>query len=530
MLDRVLPAFVVFILFTPIAAQAPNNRDLSARLREEVKARSQIMPTLHVLTDLYGPRLTGSPNAKGAAEWAVKTMGEWGLENGHLEPWEFGHDGWLNERVSAHVIAPISDQLTVEVLAWTPGTNGTVVAAVVQLTPPSRPTLAELTAYLDSMAGNVRDKIVFAGSHTSVPVDLDPPAGRHEESRLQRRYDPAASSADRSQRTAPPQRRGDLSSGESRRLSGGEVSRRIDEFLVANGARLRVNDAGRALGQIVAFNNTSYDLSKTVPTVVMRNEDYGRIARLVADRIAVQLELSIVNRTYPEGRTAYNAIAEIPGTDKRHEIVMLGGHLDSWHAATGATDNAIGCAVVMEVARLLKTLGVSPRRTIRIALWSGEEQGLLGSRAYVREHFGSAEDPKPEYARLSAYLNLDNGTGRVRGATVFGPPAAATVVGRALAAFKDLGVVGAGSTERRVSSTDTATFNAVGLPSINFDQDPIQYESATHHTNLDTYERVIEDDVRASSIVIAAAVYELAMREQLLPRFDRATIPADSPR
>jgi Zn-dependent M28 family amino/carboxypeptidase len=245
----------------------------------------------------------------------------------------------------------------------------------------------------------------------------------------------------------------------------------------------------------------------------------------------VELEFAIVNTVYPEGRTAYNAIAEIEGTDKQAEVVMLGGHLDSWQSATGATDNAVGCATIMEAARLLKAIGVRPRRTIRVALWSGEEQGLLGSQAYVKEHFGSFEDPKTAYGSLSAYLNLDNGTGRVRGATVFGPAAAAAVVRRALAPFADLGVVGAAAIDRRaLGSTDSTSFNAAGLPGINFDQDPIQYESHTHHTNLDTYERVVEDDVKAAAIVIAGVLYDLAMRDELVPRFDKKTMPTMSRR
>ena len=209
---------------------------------------------------------------------------------------------------------------------------------------------------------------------------------------------------------------------------------------------MRVNDAGREHGQIIAFNNRTYDLTKAVPTVVMRNEDYGRIARILADGTPVELEFNIVNRIYPEGRTAYNTIAEIPGTDKKDEVVMLGGHLDSWHSATGATDNAIGCAIMMEAARILLKLGVQPRRTIRVALWSGEEEGLLGSQAYVKEHFGSFEEPKPEYAKLVAYLNIDSGTGQLRGASVFGPPAAAATLREILAPFDDLGVFGAAAT------------------------------------------------------------------------------------
>ena len=209
-----------------------------------------------------------------------------------------------------------------------------------------------------------------------------------------------------------------------------QIQEQLNQFLVANGALVRINDAGRDHGQIRAFDNATRDTSKAPPTVVMRNEDYGRISRLLADKRQVELEFEIVNRSYPEGRTSYNAIAEIPGSDKADEVVMLGGHLDSWHAATGATDNAIGCSVMMEAVRILSAIGARPRRTIRVALWSGEEQGLLGSRAYVRQHFGTFEDQKPEYAKLSAYINMDSGTGRVRGLTAFGPAATANRAAR----------------------------------------------------------------------------------------------------
>ena len=258
----------------------------------------------------------------------------------------------------------------------------------------------------------------------------------------------------------------------------------------------------------------------------MRNEDYGRISRILADGTPVELEFDIVNKVYAEGRTAFNTIAEISGTDKEDEIVMLGGHLDSWHSATGATDNAIGCATMMEAARILKALGVAPRRTIRVALWSGEEEGLLGSQAYVNEHFGSFESQKPEYATLVAYLNIDSGTGRARGAGVFGPASAATVVRQALAPFQDLGVAGAAATtSRNLGGTDSTSFNNAGLPGIGFGQDPIEYNTHTHHTNLDTYERVIEDDVKASAIAIAATLYQLAMRDDMLPRLPAAQMP-----
>jgi Zn-dependent M28 family amino/carboxypeptidase len=259
----------------------------------------------------------------------------------------------------------------------------------------------------------------------------------------------------------------------------------------------------------------------------MSNEDFGRISRILADGTEVVLEFNIVNRIYPEGAVSYNAIGEIRGSDKAVEVIMLGGHLDSWHAATGATDNAIGCAIMMEAARILKALDVKPRRTIRVALWSGEEQGLLGSQAYVKKHFGSFEDKKPGYEKFGGYFNIDSGTGRVRGVSVFGPPEAGNIMREILAPFKDDGVVGAVPTRsRRLGGSDNTSFNQAGLPGIGMGQDPIEYNSNTWHTNLDTYERILVDDVRKNAMIVAWSVYQLAMRDELLPRLPAAEMPA----
>ena len=506
-------------LFAPLAAQEKATADINAKIRQEEASRSQIMRVLHMLTDVYGPRVTGSPSLKAAGEWTIKEMTGWGLTNGHLEPWDFGHSGWVNERFSAHIVSPVKDQLTCEVVAWTPGTEGPVTAAAYQMTLPNKPTQTEFTTYLSTQMDNVKGKIVLVGAPAIVPVNFDPPPKRRPDDQARSQYDPANPNAGQFGRgrganaPAPP-------------ISANEMSRQIDEFLVKSGARLRVNDAGREHGQIIAFNNRTYDLSRALPTVVMRNEDYGRIARILADGTSVELEFNIVNTVYPEGRTAYNVVAEIPGSDKRNEVVMIGGHLDSWQSATGATDNAVGCATMMEAARILKAIGVQPRRTIRVALWSGEEQGILGSQAYVKQHFGSFEDPKPEFASLVAYLNIDSGTGRARGASVFGPPAAADIVREALAPFKDLGVVGAVATRSRVvAGTDSTAFNNAGLPGVGFGQDPIEYNTHTHHTNLDNYERVIESDVKDSAISIAAVLYRLAMQDEMLPRFAPGEMP-----
>jgi carboxypeptidase Q len=527
MAKRALLYVLALLAVAPLTAQERLNADINAKIRQEEASHSQIMRTLHMLTDVYGPRVTGSPSHKAAAEWALKQMASWGLTNGHLEPWDFGHPGWVNERLSAHIIAPVKDQLTCEVVAWTPGTNGPVTARAYQLILPEHPTADQLTAFLRGMTDKVKGQIVLVGKSVAAPVNLNPPAKRRSDEDVRAQYDPNNPDGGRGRGRG----RGNAGDTPPGTLSTNEINRRVDEFLVANGARVRVNDGGREHGQIIAFNNRTFDVTKAVPTVVMRNEDYGRIARILADGTPVELEFNIDNKVYPEGRTSYNTIAEIPGSDKKDEVVMLGGHLDSWHSATGATDNAIGCAIMMEAARILKAIGVQPRRTIRVALWSGEEQGLLGSQAYVREHFGSFENPKPEYATLDAYLNIDSGTGHPRGAGVFGPPAAAAILRQTLAPFADLGVVGASATRSRmVGGTDSTSFNNAGLPGIGFGQDPIEYNTHTHHTNLDNYERIIESDVKDAAVVIAATLYQLAMRDEMVPRFALSDMPPPVPR
>ncbi|HEY9232611.1 MAG TPA: M28 family peptidase, partial [Blastocatellia bacterium] len=318
----------------PALAQEPV--DVNAQIRKEAAEHSQIMRTLHFLTDLYGPRLTGSPNHKAAAEWAAKQLTLWGLSNAHLEAWDFGHPGWLNERLTAHLIAPVKDALVCEVLAWTPSTNGTVAAQAYQMILPEKPTQDELTAYLNTQKDKVKGRVVLAGKHQFVKVTIDPAPRRLDDKAARERYAPDNPNAGQPQRPQPPP-------PDPTKLTGRQIDEQLDRFLIDSGALIRVNDAGMDHGEVRAFNNRTFDVTKALPTVVMRNEDYGRITRLLADGMPVELEFNIVNHVYPEGKTSYNVIAELPGTDKRDEVVMLGGHLDSWHAATGATDNAIGC-------------------------------------------------------------------------------------------------------------------------------------------------------------------------------------------
>jgi len=520
---------------TPAAQQGEQNRatrpaerideDVIWKIRREATDNSQIMRTLHVLTDVHGPRLTGSPNLRKAQDWLVQRATAAGLENAHLEEWDFGHPGWLNEKTAVHVVSPVKDSLVVEALAWTPGTNGTTTASTVIVTPPERPTQADADRFFNHLRGNLKGRAVLVGQPGSVAVSIDPPAKRRDDNDARAQFSPnpppspfggpaaAPAAAPADPKLAP--------------LTADQFQDQLNQFLKDQGAALRVNDAGREHGQIRAFNNRNFDVTKAVPTVVMRNEDYGRIARLMASGNPVELEATIVSRDYPDGKTQHNVIAEIPGTDKAQEVVMLGGHLDSWHAATGATDNAIGVSTMFEAIRILQAIGVKPRRTIRLALWSGEEQGLRGSVAYVAQHFGTFETPKPEYANFAGYFNIDSGTGKARGMTVFGPPAAADVLRPIIAPFEGHGVMGANATRSRArGGSDHTSFNEIGLPGISVGQDPIEYGTHTWHTNLDTYERIIESDAQMSAMAIATAVYHLAMRDDKLPRFAKDQMPA----
>jgi hypothetical protein len=550
----------------PMSAPAPEIPEVYAQIRAEETNNSRIMWIIHEVADVYGPRVTGTPNLKAADDWAVRTMASWGLVNTHLEPWTFQPEsaatpvpGWENVDLEAEAVSPFHGQLMVEPLAWTPSTKGVVSAQVVLIDPPGmapprgggfnffggpppppepkwaappmplaakppdpkQPTQAELDAYLNSVKDKVHGAIVFVGKHVQVAEEMNPAPMRRSEDDWKSRFDA---------KNPRPFRFPEQPKLPEGQLTRQEVSRQVDQFLVDNGALVRVNDAGRAHGVIVAQQNATYDWTRAVPTLVMRNEDYGRISRIMEDGTSVKLKVNIQNKEYPDGTTVYNAIGEIPGSDKKDEVVMLGGHFDSWHDATGATDNGIGASMMLEAVRILTALHVKPRRTIRIALWSGEEEGLLGSLAYVQQHFGSFENRKPEFATLDAYFNIDSGTGKPRGASVFGPPGAADMVRDAMMPFAEWGFMGViPSDSRRTGGTDNTSFSNAGLPGIGLAQDAFDYGSFTHHTNLDTYERIYEEDVREGAVEIASAVYAVAMADQMLPRFKDSDMPKPAP-
>jgi hypothetical protein len=532
--------FLAFIALNALAFQSAvfaQSADVYTAIRKEGMENSKILNTMHYFTDLYGPRLTGSPNHANAAKWAADEMKRWGFDYTGLEEWDFGHPGWVNDRNYGMMLSPVADALTFEVLAWTPSTKKKVTADAVNIVIPQfpaaenprvmqNPTQAELTAWFDKIRDSIKGKIVLVGQQTFIDQSTAQTAKRIADDVIKCRMDPTKTPAD----CGPA---GSFGGGGPQRvtpranaLTALQVREQLDKFLVDNRVLVRINESQLDRGLVRAFNNQTFDIKKVVPTVVMRTEDFGRINRLLAHGTPVKLEFELKSHVVPEGKTSYNVVGEIWGTDKKDEVIMLGGHLDSWHSATGATDNAIGCATMMEAARILKAIGVKPRRTIRVACWGGEEQGLLGSQAYVKKHFGSFENPTPEFNKFNGYFNIDSGTGRARGLSVFGPPEAATVLRDALAQFSDLGFAGVQPARgRNLGGTDSTSFNQAGLPGIGASQDPIEYFAGTWHTNIDTYERIIESDVKASAIIFAAAVYTLAMRDEMLPRFSASQMP-----
>ena len=455
MLQRLFVPIVCVAVVAGVSAQAPDPIDAAsyAQIRTEGMERSKIMWIEHYLADVYGPRPIGSPNHKAAAEWAVKTMTSWGMVNAHLEPFTWRGVGWLPGRATGFITSPVKANLKFEAVPWSPSTSGTVSGEVVSIAPPEAPTDADLTAYLAGIAPRVKGHIVMAGAPPAVAVNFNEPMKRIPDEQARARYAPGDAAAGRGRGGRGGRGRGAATPVPEGHLSPQQVNQRVAQFLRDNPPSLRLvaQGGGRIPGVIVAQNGAGQiydDTTPQSPAVILRNDDYGRIFRIIADGTPVSVEFNVQNQFFPEGKTSYVTVGEIPGTDKADEVVMLGGHLDSWTSATGATDNAIGCAIMMEAARIIEATGLKPRRTIRVALWSGEEEGLLGSFDYVKRHFGSAESPLPDYAKIDAYWNIDDGTGLVRGASVFGPPEAAAVVAQYLKPFEPWGVYGANPVER----------------------------------------------------------------------------------
>ncbi|HEY7113281.1 MAG TPA: M20/M25/M40 family metallo-hydrolase [Thermoanaerobaculia bacterium] len=502
-------------------AQAPERIDLDVltRIRDEGFRHSEVMMLASELMDGVGPRLTGSPNMKMADDWAVSKYSAWGLANAHLEPWgPFGR-GWEYEASSVRLLAPDHAELLALPEAWAPGTAGAVRANAFRVT-------AESKEDLDKYKGKLAGKIVFFGELPEIKTHDKGESARYDDKELAELFEyeiPGRPS--RFDREAYRKRR--------------ELQRAAGKFFAQEKALALVTPSRRenALAVQAAGEGWKTDVAATLPTLVMSAEHFGRIARLLDREIAVELELDVRARFTEGGTTQWNAVAEIPGSDKKGEVVMLGAHLDSWHAGTGATDNGAGSVVMMEAMRILKSLNTAPRRTIRIALWSGEEQGLFGSEAYVADHFATrppVTDPeqlklpdflrkktwpittKPEHAKLAAYFNVDNGTGKIRGIYTEENAAVVPIFESWIVPLRDLGV--STVTMRDTGGTDHESFDGVGLPGFQFIQDEIEYETRTHHTNLDTYERLQREDLMQAAVVVASFAWNAATRPDMLPR------------
>jgi carboxypeptidase Q len=533
-MTRTLPLALVLATAPAVGtlARAEEHVDYAmvSAIRDEGFNNSKVMETLAYLTDVIGPRLTGSPGAKAANEWTRDQLTALGLVNAHLESFgPFGR-GWSLERVAVQAISPFTGSLIAIPKAWTPGTDGPVRGKVVRA---KLDTEADLEKYKGQLAG----KIVFLADARDLKGPDKPLFRRYSDQDL---HDLAVF-----ERT---ERRGgqpfDREAARRRYL----FQKPLREFLLAEKVTAAIEPSERD-GNVVRVQGAgSREKGENpgVPLLVMAAEHYNRLSRLLDRKLDVELEIDVKARFHDDDLMAYNTVAEIPGTDRMPEVVMLGAHLDSWHAGTGATDNAAGSAVAMEAVRILQALGVKPKRTIRIALWTGEEQGLLGSRAYVKEHFGARPDPqdpeeknlpsflrtapagpvvvKPEHARLSAYFNFDNGTGKIRGVYTQGNVAAGPIFEAWLKPFADLGATTI--TNRNTGGTDHQSFDGVGLPGFQFIQDEADYETRTHHTNIDVYDRMQKDDMMQASVILASFVYQAATREE---RFPRKPMPRDRP-
>jgi hypothetical protein len=459
------------------------------------------------LTDVYGPRLTGSPTIRLAGDWAVKKLTEWGAADARLEDWGTFGRGWTNERFSAHVVAPRPFPIVGVPKAWTPGTNGALTGDAVYV-----PLSSE--ADFDAWKGKLKGKIVLATPMREVKASFDPLAKRFDEKSLAelQQIDP----------TAP--RRRDRSRYRFQRQALTFLSEQgvaaILEPGRGDGGTLFVQQGGPFSDKPPDSRSPYASLpwpSKIPTQVVLTVEHYDRIARMLEKKVPVTIELNVQNR-FTDEQQGFNVIAELPGSDKADEIVMLGAHFDSWHGATGATDNAAGSAVMMEAIRILKASGVRLRRTVRLALWTGEEQGLLGSRAYVKSHFGDRYTMEllPAQAKISGYFNVDNGTGAIRGVYLQGNQAIGPIFEAWMKPFASLGMTTL--TPQDTGGTDHLSFDAVGIPGFQFIQDPVEYETRTHHSNMDDYDRLQPADMMKNAVIVASFVYHAANRDGMLPR------------
>ena len=470
-------------------AQAPNDPATIEKIRTEGLKNSKVMESAFYITDVAGPRLSNSPGLQRAQEWAVNTLKTWGLQNVKLEPWGTFGKGWEVKKYYAAITAPYYAPIIGSPKAWTPGTNGPVKAEIVIVK-------ADTITDLDKYKGQLKGKIVMLENGSPIETTFKADGSRYTEEELEALANPP-------QEREGGNRGGNNDALRARFMRMRELRNKLSEFFLQENVGLILTRTRGTHGTFFTSNGASYaaEAPAVSPEVEMATEDYLRLLRLVKSGVKVQVEADIQTQFQDKDLQGYNVLAEIPGTDKKlkDEVVILGAHYDSWHAATGATDNAAGSAVMMEAIRIIKSLGLKPKRTIRIALWSSEEQGLHGSRGYVANHFGDPKTMqlKPAQEKVSAYYNLDNGTGRIRGVYLQGNDAVRPIFAQWLEPFKDLDAKTL--TIRNTGGTDHLAFDAVGIPGFQFIQDGIEYGTRTHHSNEDTYDRLIPADLQQAA-------------------------------
>jgi carboxypeptidase Q len=433
--------------------------------------------------------------------YALKTLGAWGLANVHEETWgPFGR-GWSNELIEANEVSPRHFPLISYPKAWTPGTSGAVTAEAIYAK-------IEKEEDFGVFRGRLKGKFVLTAPLRPVEAHFDAPGHRFTDQELTDLAQPPAP------RPAPDP------TARDRALALQQFNVKLVKFLTDEKAAAWIEPAPHDGGTITVMAGGPRDIEQpmVLPRLAVAVEQYGRILRTLEKNIPVTLQIDIANKFYDNNLDSFNIIAEIPGTDKADELVMLGAHFDSWDSGDGATDNAAGSAVMMEAMRILKTSGLKMRRTVRLALWTGEEEGLLGSRAYVAAHFADRKDMRPlrDFSKLSAYFNVDNGTGKIRGIYMQGNSAAQPVFEKWMEPFKAMGMTMLAP--RSVGGTDHVSFDEVGLPGFQFIQDPLEYDTRTHHTNMDVYERLQEEDLKQMAVIVASFAYMTANAEQMIPR------------
>jgi carboxypeptidase Q len=513
----------LFIFFTNIALWPQEKVDLEmiTRIRYEGFRNSKVMEIASGLMDGIGPRLTGSPNMKRANEWTRDQLTSFGLSNAHLESWgPFGR-GWSNEYINVRMTSPDVAPLIAYAKAWTPGTNGLMKGKCIRVK-------IEDKKDFDKYRGKLAGLIAIFGPDPEVKTITQPMFERLDDKQL----------SEIGQYQIPSEKQAFRYRQYIKRM---RFIKDLNKFLADEKVLALVDHGYGSFGGGTVFvqSGGSWKTGETVsvPGITIALEQWDRIARLLEQKKDVELEMQVTNNFSDADPMQFNTVAEIPGTDKKDELVMVGAHLDSWHSGTGATDNGAGSVVMMEVMRILKALEIKPRRTIRICLWSGEEQGLLGSQNYVQQHFGSRppmDEPdfkgmptllrreagpvtvKPEQAKVSAYFNVDNGSGKIRGVYLQENAAEAPLFEAWMQPFKDLGMTTL--TMRNTGGTDHLSFDAVGIPGFQFIQDPLDYETRTHHSNMDVYDRLQADDLKQAAVIVASFVYNTAMRDAMLPR------------